>query len=48
MKTLIFFFFIALYYVLKRLLETMVSDDSPKPVNNSMITCDETSQGSFS
>lgn len=40
MNLLTFFFFTALYYAIKRLLETMVADESPRPVDNSIITCD--------
>lgn len=40
MKLLTLFFFTALYYAVKRLLETFVADESPKPVDNSVITYD--------
>ena len=40
MKILTLFFFTALYYAIKRLLETFVADESPRPVDNSVITYD--------
>ena len=40
MKILTLFFFAALYYAVKRLLETFVSDERPKPIDNSIITGD--------
>ena len=40
MKILTLLFFSALYYAIKRLLETMVADESPRPVDNSVITYD--------
>ena len=40
MKILTIFFFISLYCAVKRVLETMVADESPKPIDNSRITYD--------
>ena len=40
MKILTILFFVVLYYGVKRLLETMITDESPKPVDNNIITYD--------
>ncbi|MBO5743126.1 MAG: hypothetical protein J6R68_02480 [Clostridia bacterium] len=40
MKILSLLFFVVLYYGVKRVLETMVTDESPEPVDNNIITYD--------
>lgn len=40
MKILTILFFAAVYYLVKRVLETMVEDERARPVDNSKITYD--------